>query len=305
MSGKNRFPGAEFNLLGKQTESRMTSHDIICLHTMVGGLAGTEAFFQQDGFGGTESHFGVGARGETIQWQSLEFSADANLDGNHRVISIETADSGNPFDSWTGTNVPGWTPAQIEAIVDLTSWLCRRFDIPPRLIEDTKPGRRGIGYHRQGISGAFKDGIVAGGERWSESEGKVCPGDRRIRQLKSNVIPKLRAALDKPVGKPKGKPKGKPEPAPDEPVVGLGRIVRAAEHTVMPGVAVVERALVAEGLLDENRVNGIWAPVTTAAYAKWQKRCGLKGAAADGIPGEKSLAKLGAAHGFRVRSDTK
>lgn len=291
MSKPTIFPGADFRPLGKQTESRMTSHDIVCLHTMVGGLAGTEAFFKADGFGGTESHFGIGARGEMIQWQDLDFTADANLDGNHRVISIETADSGSPFPDWSGSDVPGWTPAQVDAIVEVVTWLCRRYDIPASLIPDTRPGRRGIGYHRQGIDGSFKDGRVPDGERWSSSDGKVCPGDRRVGQQKRTVIRRVNEALKNGQGKPD---------VDRQPAVTLGRVVKAAEAAMIPGVRVIEQALVDEGLLDKSRADGVWGPKTTTAYAKWQRKCGFTGTDADGVPGAESLTKLGAARGFKV-----
>jgi len=268
----------------------MSSHDIVCLHTMVGGLAGTEAFFKQDGFGGVESHFGIGARGEIIQWQDLDFTADANLDGNHHVISIETADSGIPFRDWEGTNVPAWTEAQIESIVELVSWLCGHFDIPTSLIPDTKPGRRGIGYHRQGIEGSFQDGLVSGGERWSTSNGKVCPGDRRVEQLRTKIIPAVKQSQS-----------GTGEAESQQDVIVLDHIVRAAQVSVSPSVRIVEKALVAEHLLDANRSEGMWGPITTAAYARWQRKCGFTGKDADGIPGTESLGKLGSAHGFQVR----
>ena len=37
------YPRAEHRPLGTQTEPRMTGHDVVCLHTMVGFLASTAA----------------------------------------------------------------------------------------------------------------------------------------------------------------------------------------------------------------------------------------------------------------------
>lgn len=174
------YPGARWRPLGEQTQPRMTSHDIICLHTAVGSLAGTYAYFAQRGYGGDESHFGVGAAGEVEQWQDLEHTADANLDGAHRVISIETADKGGPFPDWSdASDVPAWTDGQLEALAELIAWLADRYDIPLQLIPDSRPGRRGVGYHRQGVD----PWRVPGGERWSTKAGKVCPGSARIAQI--------------------------------------------------------------------------------------------------------------------------
>jgi hypothetical protein len=206
-----RYPGASFELLGTQAESRMTSHDIICVHTMVGTLAGTDAMFEHDGFGGTESHFGTGGDGACIQWQDLAYSADANLDGWARIISIENADMGAPFPTWGGSDVPRFSEPQADRLTDLlrwlcsveahadcpASWTCHREGIPAQFIPDSKPGRRGIGVHRQGCDGNFPAppsiyaGRVPGGEKWSSALGKVCPGDRRIDQLVNEIIPNL------------------------------------------------------------------------------------------------------------------
>lgn len=211
-----RYPGASWEPLGNPSdESRMLAHDLICLHTMVGSLEGTDDFFEAGGFSGTESHFGTGGLGECKQWQDLAFSADANLDGWHRVISIENADHGEPFVAWSGSNVPRFSEPQAERLVDLIAWLCsveahagcpadwkcHQVGIPPVFVPDSKPGRRGICVHRQGIDGNFPSdpllrGRVAGGERWSTSTGKACPGDRRILQTANEIVPAVKARLN-------------------------------------------------------------------------------------------------------------
>lgn len=175
------YPGADYRPLGGQTQPLMRAHDIVCLHTMVGSLDGTDVYFRSGGYGGTESHFGVGHDGTVYQWQDLEHTADANLDGNSRVISIETADTGPGFAKWdpNSSNVPAWLPAQLAVLSDLVAWLCDRYDIPCAAIPDSRPGRRGVAYHRLGVD----PWRVAGGERWSTSRGKVCPGDLRIAQV--------------------------------------------------------------------------------------------------------------------------
>ena len=204
-----RYPDAVWDPLGSQTQPRMKVHDIVCLHTMVGYLYSTNNMFHNNGYGGTESHFGIGGKwgsdvtggrswdGRVEQWQDLDYTADANLDGNHRCISIETADNAPTY----AANIEPWTPKQVSAIVRLVRWLCspgahadcpsswkcHQEGIPLKLIPDTKPGRRGIGYHAQGIA----PNRVSGGELWSNANGKECPGPVRIRQLKSEIIPAL------------------------------------------------------------------------------------------------------------------
>jgi len=168
--------------LGPQTQPRLISHDIICYHTMVGTLPGTDAMFRAGGYRGNESHFGVGGDGTTYQWQHTDYQADANLNGNRRIVSIETADMGPEFPVWDardGAQVPAWTPAQVEELAVITAALAVYYDIPLQLIPDSRPERRGVGYHRLGCD-PYR---VPGGELWSAAPGKVCPGDRRIAQV--------------------------------------------------------------------------------------------------------------------------
>jgi hypothetical protein len=66
------------------------------------------------------------------------------------------------------------------------------------------------------------------------------------------------------------------------------------------GVLLVERALVAEGLLDEKFVDGSFGKKTIEAYASWQRRLRFSGTNADGVPGIKTLTALGCRHGFTV-----
>lgn len=193
-----RYPAGQWDPLGRQTQPAMAAHDIVCLHTMAGRFDGTNAMFHRNGYGGTESHFGVAGDGRVVQWQDLDHTADANNQGNPRVISIETADMGESFPAWGGSNVPSWTKEQLRAIIPLVRWLCVHYNIPPTLIPDTQSNRRGIGYHRQGIPGNFPApyrGKTGPGELWTvlpKGFGKPCPGDRRIRQTIDIVIPAVR-----------------------------------------------------------------------------------------------------------------
>ena len=194
------YPGAVWLPLARDEshQSLMARHDVVCLHTMVGSLAGTDSYFDVGGYSGTESHFGVGGDGTVHQYTDTARTADANLDGNFRVLSIETADMGDPFPKWSGSNVPPWTDAQLEAISALVAWLCALYEIPADLVPDSRPEHRGIAYHRQGIDGNYPGpykGRQGVGEHWSTSTGKTCPGDNRIAQLSSDVIPRVRELL--------------------------------------------------------------------------------------------------------------
>lgn len=97
-------------------------------------------------------------------------------------------------------------------------------------------------------------------------------------------------------------------PKPARPVVDLSRLVAAAKSdparsgtpVSYSGVRTVEAALVDAGLLAKRYSDGHFGSVTVDAYAKWQRRLGYSGSAADGIPGKTSLKKLGDKYGFTV-----
>jgi hypothetical protein len=191
----------------------MQSHDIICLHTMVGTLWGTDSFFRRSS---SASHFGVGHDGQCIQWVDTDLRAPANADGNHHLVSIETADIGTGFPRWNtndASQVPAWTPEQINSLAHLVSWISRVHSIPLEMIPDSCPGRRGVGYHRLGVPGY----MAAGGERWSSAYGKVCPGNRRIAQ-----IPRIIALARQIAGAPPPKPVRRREAMLDNHVIEPG-----------------------------------------------------------------------------------
>lgn len=161
-----RMPGAEW--LGEHSpQTPMSRYDIVCIHTIV-GFAPAHA-----------AHFSTWANGRLGQSRDTAFRSAANLDGNHRIISIENEDAAQ--------DVP-LTAEQVEACAQVLAWAHKTHGVPLQLCPDSRPGSRGLAYHRQGIDGNFGPpfkfpGRVPGGENWSESFGKVCPRDKRIAQL--------------------------------------------------------------------------------------------------------------------------
>jgi hypothetical protein len=159
-----RMPGVEF--LGVNTNGAMSQWDIVCAHTIVG--------FQGSG---NAAHFTTGASGKIVQARDTNARSAANLDGNWHIIAIENEDFGPAYGSWSGSNVPRFTAQQAESIARIFVWCHQTHGIPLELVPDSKAGRRGIAYHRQGIDGNFTGpygGRVSGGEKWSSSFGKVC-----------------------------------------------------------------------------------------------------------------------------------
>ena len=167
-----RMPGTVW--VGEQSPERpMDRYDIVCVHTIV-GFAPAHA-----------AHFSVKADGTILQSRDTAFQSGANLDGNPRVIAVENEDHGDRFD-WSN-GVPALTPEQVAANARILRWAHETHGVPLRLCPDSRPESRGLAYHRQGIDGNFADfafpGRVPGGEVWTTTPGKVCPGDRRIAQL--------------------------------------------------------------------------------------------------------------------------
>lgn len=162
-----RMPKATW--LGEHSPGRpMERYDIVCVHTIV-GFAPAHA-----------AHFSTWKNGKIGQSRDTKFRSAANLDGNHRVISIENEDAAQ--------DVP-LSPEQVEANAQILAWAHRVHGVPLQLCPDSRPGSRGLAYHRQGCDGNFGGagvrfpGRVAGGEKWSTAFGKICPRDKRIEQL--------------------------------------------------------------------------------------------------------------------------
>ena len=102
-------------------------------------------------------------------------------------------------------------------------------------------------------------------------------------------------------------PPGEGDTTPAKPRVNMEKVLLAAQWDprksgtqITPGakksVLRVERALRRKGLLDRSLVDGHFGSSTVEAYAAWQRRLGYTGLAANGLPGETSLKKLGRGH---------
>lgn len=174
------YPSATKKPISGTSRARVQK-DLLCLHTMVGALASTWNYFNRADVG-VYSHVGIGgiwgadkpANLDGVAWQmaDTDYRAAANLDGNWRIISVETADNAE-------RPIAPWTPMQQLTIVRIMVDAHRLDGIPLVLVPDSKPGRRGICYHRMGCD-PYR---VAGGELWSSAYGKDCPTEARIRQI--------------------------------------------------------------------------------------------------------------------------
>ncbi|MFF9625454.1 N-acetylmuramoyl-L-alanine amidase [Streptomyces griseosporeus] len=169
-------------------------------------------------------------------------------------------------------------------------------------------GSEGLTKPTDAMLGAIRDGIEllrqhgAGTEIKGHRDGyaTTCPGAE------------LYAWVQKGAPRPASAPAAGGTTAPAKPKVSLAHIVSAARHdppaaqghtSYRSEVLIVERALKAEGLLPDEYVDGSFGTKTVTAYARWQRsKAGgsYTGSAADGIPGQASLTRLAARHGFQV-----
>lgn len=187
------MPGAIYAPINYSGVPKMRKEgpNVVIFHTIVGHDPAKAA------------HLSLGGYGELTQNRDTLYQSAACLDGNPRALACETEDLGEPFPAWdtnNGHEVPAWSEQQLDRAVEICVWAYHTHGVPLQLAADSKTGSAGIAYHRQGIDsdnnfeGYAYGGRVSGGEHWSTSKGKVCPGDRRIKQLIEIVIPRARVA---------------------------------------------------------------------------------------------------------------
>jgi hypothetical protein len=163
----------------------------LVFHTAVSSASSLHDFFNVPGR--PTPHFYVNKIGVIEQYIDTSYRATACLDGNHDCIAVE---------SWDGTEIVPWTNAQVEACAWISAYCMTEHHIPVERLRSSKPGTTGVGWHRLGIDGNFADppgtllgGRVKGGEHWSESFGKLCPGDPKILGVVNRIIPRAKELL--------------------------------------------------------------------------------------------------------------
>lgn len=276
-----RWSQAEWRPLGKDITHQpvMSAHNGIVVHTMVGSLLGTDAYFRQGGYVGTESHMGIGYNDDhdpaAFQWTDTYRTADANLDGNPTLLSIETADMGWPFKTWTGSDVPAWPDDQLELIIACLVWMCTVHHIPAQFMGSSSGNARGIGYHRLGIDSyptLYEKGWRQEGcQHWSTSRGKVCPGDRRIAQFHSELIPQVQSDMRQQGGEKKPWP---------------------AFQTTSQLVTNTQGRLAYAGYYHGGDKQGYYGIHTRQAIRALQQAQGWRGSGADGLIGPQTWALI-------------
>lgn len=142
-------------------------------HTAVDG-AGTTSLYNYWLGVNLESHCYIGRLGNLEQYMRLDRRADANYKANRRpdntgAISFETWDG-----RASGYDAAPLNDAQLLTAIAAYTWLCKEWNIPPRLCPSWDAP--GIGYHKQ-----FPE--------WSYPGPTGCPGDPKKDQLINVIIP--------------------------------------------------------------------------------------------------------------------
>ncbi|MGH3359641.1 MAG: peptidoglycan-binding domain-containing protein [Nocardioidaceae bacterium] len=276
-----RIPGTTWKPVeryqqGGSVATPMTSHRRVILHTAVSDADSLYPLFAQPGQ--ATSHTYVARDGRTEQYIDTSIQSTANLEGNADGISVESWDH-YPTGWAHDADVPKWTAAQLNAIAEICAWAHKKYGIPLQKLPSSRPGTRGIGWHRQGID-PWRE---SGGEVWSESTGKVCPGDRRVRQVGKVIRLARKVANVKPVS--------------------LNRLLRIAKHKhgkayTKEGrrqVEVVVDALHGHGFSVEGHEHGHYDAALKRAVGTFQENQGWTGEDANGLVGPVTLNRLGIA----------
>lgn len=173
--------GAKARPIKRNYTGRRTTKTRVILHTTASASATSMHGWFSNPDAGASSHFHIDIDGNIEQYIDSDYISWANRDGNSSSVTIETQGAGHE----------PWTAAQIVSIVQIIQWARSvHKGIPLRQMTSSDRKQKGIGWHRLGVNGNFpKTGILrgrqqrGGGELWSAARGKVCPGDKRIKQI--------------------------------------------------------------------------------------------------------------------------
>ncbi len=194
------LPGAIVKIVARHDTPRTWERGT-CLHIAVSDGLSLFNYFNQAG--NPTSHGYVRKTGSTPavavgtplcpvmadfeQYVDTIYRAPAQLEGNPTLISWETQGGvGADLDA-------GWTPAQCERLAWLLAQCNKIHGTPLEAMPNSLPKSTGTGYHRLGVD----PWRVDGGEHWSTSYGKVCPGSARMAQIPS-IISRARQLVAPP-----------------------------------------------------------------------------------------------------------
>lgn len=169
------YPGAVQRPISRNyTKRQRASTRGVILHVAASEAASLRDWFDNP-LARASCHLYVRRDGTVEQYVDMEMSSWTSGAASYSTIGVETqgADAGGR-----------WTPEQVEALAQIVAWAHKRYDVPLTLMRSSRSSERGVGWHRLGVpttSGAKVS--QTGGELWSSSTGKVCPGPARITQI--------------------------------------------------------------------------------------------------------------------------
>jgi hypothetical protein len=136
----------------------------------------------------------IGRYGNCEQYCELEESVNGTYQGNSYATTWESWDgllpaTGRSPDGSFGPNDRGWTPEQCERIADIIAHGYIAKGVPVRWMNATSEA--GNAPHRLGVPRADGDVKIGyGPDQWTMHPGKQCPGDKRVLQLRDQIIPR-------------------------------------------------------------------------------------------------------------------
>lgn len=120
------------------------------------------------------------------QFCPITSCVNGTKDGNYRN---NTHEAWNPPPTDGDLNKSRYTPEQAERFADWLYWRAKAHGFVIRDMRNSLRTSWGVGVHRYGIT-AYSPWNRVGGEIWSTSSTKLCPGDARISQVQSEIIPR-------------------------------------------------------------------------------------------------------------------
>jgi hypothetical protein len=143
----------------------------VVLHVAVSEATSLFGFFNNNP--SANSHFYVAKDGTIEQYVDTDYQSWASMQANASTISVETQGG------VTDPDGEPWTAAQVASLARICAWAHATEGTPLAPMLDSKPASTGVGYHKLGIN----PWRVSGGEIWSSSVGKICPGAAKIAQI--------------------------------------------------------------------------------------------------------------------------
>lgn len=190
-------PGAVYRPISVNYTDRVRSHTRAIVFHSTGAKSSTSQFhWFNDPAAMASSHIDIARDGTYEQYVDARKIAWGNKDGNRSTFIVEVENDG----------ASPWTPQQCGTALFLMQWASDQFGIDLVVMPDSAFSSSGVGWHRLGIPYRAstdygpvtpREGwLIAGNEWWggASSQGKICPGDLAIEQIKQ-LVPLAKSGL--------------------------------------------------------------------------------------------------------------